>query len=241
MFVPHDNRGGAPTLEADEAHVWRFDLDVPPAARADWTSLLSPNELDRHSRFRTDELQDRYLAAHARCRMLLGTYLGIDPAAVVIDVGASGKPLLNHEGWHFNLSHSQDQCLVALTRRAAIGVDVEYKAREVDREGIAARYFSAAERTRLHLAPAENRNEIFYRLWTAKEAWLKATGAGIAGGLDRVEFAVNDDFSVKLGMIFEDGQSVEKWTIGSFDVTGEFVGAVAIGAPGVKVRRFDSA
>lgn len=241
MFVPHDIRDGAPKLEAGEAHVWRFGLDVPTAARAAWTDLLAPDEMAKFFRFRTDELRDRYLAAHARCRILLGAYLGKPPDVVAIDSGASGKPQLRHAGWHFNLSHSRDQGMVALTRSAAIGVDVEYQAREVDREGISARYFSSAERTRLRMAPPKDRNEIFYRLWTTKEAWLKATGDGIVGGLDRVEFEVSETFDVRLAMIFEDGRSVDEWTVRSFAVTGDFLGAVAIRAPGITVRRFEPA
>ena len=121
-------------------------------------------------------------------RKVLGSYLGLPPARVVIEQsGPSTKPVLaDGAGLRFNWSHSRDLALVAVAVGSELGVDIEYQDRKLDAVLLAERFFAAEETALLRaMAPAEARRA-FLRIWTGKEAVLKAAGCGIGGGLDRV-------------------------------------------------------
>ncbi|WP_155419432.1 4'-phosphopantetheinyl transferase family protein [Chromobacterium subtsugae] len=162
-------------------------LDGPPCPDA-----LSPDERLRAARFIRPRDGARYAAAHNALRQLLAAALGADPAALDFAAESAGKPWLPaYPELGFNLSHSGDAALVALARGARLGVDLEQAqrdGRELDWQGIAESYFSAGER--LALGDADDGARRFLRMWTAKEAVLKAMGSGLSGLAD-VEIALD--------------------------------------------------
>nr|MCU0624624.1 hypothetical protein [Gemmatimonadaceae bacterium] len=102
--------------------LWTVDLAGPAPSEA----LLSPAERARADRFRFARDRHRYLVAHDAMRRILGAALGVAPGALVFDHGPQGKPALaGSPGVHFNLSHSEDLAVLAVTTRGPIGVDVE--------------------------------------------------------------------------------------------------------------------
>lgn len=91
-----------------------------------------------------------------------------------------GKPLLRQPaGWHFNLSHSRDTAVLAVARQP-VGIDVEYADRKANWAGIAQRMFHPQEQAQLQALPIAQQAVRTAQLWTAKEAWAKATGLGVA-------------------------------------------------------------
>lgn len=105
--------------------------------------------------------------------------------------GEKGKPEI--KGIHFNLSHSEDMVVCAVSEKA-VGCDVE-KVGEY-RNGIAERYFTENEIAYLNLFDGEESKEEFYRLWTMKESYLKMTGEGVTIPLNQIEFLVNENIQV---------------------------------------------
>ena len=105
--------------------------------------------------------------------------------------GENGKPEI--KGIHFNLSHSEDMVVCAVSEKA-VGCDVE-KVGEF-RNGIAERYFTENEIAYLNLFDGEESKEEFYRLWTMKESYLKMTGEGVTIPLNQIEFLVNENIQV---------------------------------------------
>ena len=117
--------------------------------------------------------------------------------------GPQGKPFLaNFDGFQtdaargfldeeqrlqFNISHSHELALCAITASRAIGVDIEYLRPLPDAEPLAQRFFSKAEHARIQALPADEQAQVFLRLWTGKEAYLKATGKGLSHPLNQVE------------------------------------------------------
>lgn len=177
-------------LAAGEVHLWRADLDASPAALDHWRGLLDEAEQARAARFHFEEDRRHYIAARGTLRELLGDYLAVDPREVRFQYLASGKPRVADPATDlkFNVSHSRECGLFAFARGREVGVDVELGARlGVDLTALTRRVFGARERVRWLLRPEEERRAAFLDVWTRKEALLKASGRGIADGLQEIE------------------------------------------------------
>ncbi len=168
-----------------EIHVWRMNLSEIPSQ---WGSLreLSADEEERARRWLREADRLRFRFGRLGLRKLLGFYLGREAAGISFRYSDMGRPELATSGppLHFNLAHSGDLVLFAITVDGPIGIDVEKADPTRDWAGIASRYFAPAERDFLSQVPLGKRLEAFLRLWTAKEAVLKATGLGLSGGLE---------------------------------------------------------
>jgi 4'-phosphopantetheinyl transferase len=174
-------------LEAGDVHVWLASLDRPPEVVAACESILSEPERDKASRMRFAADRQRVVVGRCLLRRILGTYLRINPADLVFAYNRNGKPSLEGErGLHFNLSHSGSMALYAVTALGEVGVDLEQLRPLPEMDDIAQRWFSAEEQTvfrevsKLDQAPSEQREAVFFKLWTRKEAVAKCHGGGIA-------------------------------------------------------------
>jgi 4'-phosphopantetheinyl transferase len=178
-----------------ETTVHRLALDGPEAGgRAD-ESILSGSERARAAALRGEPLRRRYVASHAALRRLLAAIVGGSPEALRLAAGPNGKPVLPG-GPHFSLSHAGDVGLVAIDPVREVGVDVEPVRPVPEADEIAARWFAPEERSALRAAGADG-GAAFARIWTRREAWLKALGVGLdekLAGLpvDLARFALHD-------------------------------------------------
>lgn len=185
-----------PSLRFDEVHVVLIRLDGPIEGELE---VLDETERARASRFAFERDRRRYIAAHGSTRRALGAYLQQSPACLRFTVGEHGKPRLAgaSPGVRFNLTHSGDRAMLAVTLDREVGIDLEAH-RQVDTIDLAQRFFSPRERDALEaLAPAD-RLEAFFRCWTRKEAFLKALGAGLALPLDDFDVCLPDGRQVQL-------------------------------------------
>ncbi|PYQ56058.1 MAG: 4'-phosphopantetheinyl transferase [Acidobacteria bacterium] len=157
--------------------MWEARLDAPAEPRLE--STLSADERARGDRFLLPRDGHRFRRGRALLRAILGEYLDEDPARLRIECGGHGKPRLAGGRCQFNLSHSHDVMLVAVAA-ACVGVDVERIRPLADPERVAERFFSDAERSALASVSPRRRPEAFFRCWTRKEAFVKATGRGLS-------------------------------------------------------------
>jgi 4'-phosphopantetheinyl transferase len=168
-----------PSLAAGAVHVWRADL---AAAGEHFGELLCAEEQARAARFVSARDGELWRRSRGLLRALLGRYLERDPRSLQFVVGEHGKPALAGDTSAlpaFNMSHSGELALYAVSDAGAIGVDVETARRPIDEVAIAARTLGDSEAQRLQiLAPPARRRE-FLRLWTRYEAQLKCLGVGI--------------------------------------------------------------
>lgn len=167
-----------------EVACWLVALDGDEAALAGAAALLSPDEAARADRFRLARDRRRFVAARAGLRRLLGAALGQAPERLALDLGPEGKPELAGHPLHFNLSHSGELAAIALCRDAAVGIDIEQIRPLDDLDGLIATACSGREAAALATLPPRRRQEAFFRVWTRKEAYLKALGSGLAVALD---------------------------------------------------------
>ncbi len=166
-----------PPLGERDVHLWRVNLggEPPPAAAA----VFDPHERDRAARFVFPRDRNRFLRAHHVLKILLGAYLGVPPATVRVAREQHGKPVLACRSFGFNLSHSGDYGLIAVSRVANVGVDLEVLQLPKDARRLAASVFSAPELESLARVSDEALDRAFFACWTRKEAYLKALGVGL--------------------------------------------------------------
>src|SRR6185369_3688589 len=134
------------SLEAGQVHVWRISLDQEEQLLDRFRRTLAPEELDRARRFRFERLQKHFVASRGFLRNVLARYLSAKPEKLSFSYNAYGKPALaDEESLQFNMSHSHEIALVAVTRDAAVGVDVEHIRADFASDEIARRFFSRVE------------------------------------------------------------------------------------------------
>lgn len=119
--------------------------------------------------------------AHLALRTILSSYLNEPPEKICFERTSFGKPL--HSKIFFSLSHSQDLAVIAVSQVGSVGVDVEFKRRVPGKLLMARRFFAPTEYAYLKSLPVELQEDAFFKLWTAKEALIKAKGLRFMGGL----------------------------------------------------------
>ncbi|MFO1499663.1 MAG: 4'-phosphopantetheinyl transferase superfamily protein [Verrucomicrobiota bacterium] len=173
-------------------------------------SLLNDPERERAERFRLDQPRRNFVGTRAALRLLVAERLGIQPSEVRLAYSDKGKPSLAADlalpSLHFNVSHSGDVALIALSVGQLAGADVEQVRPGRDFADIVRLYCAPGEHAALQRADPSEQLAIFYRLWTRKEAVLKGAGQGITSGLKEPDVstgghaaAADAPFTVKLG------------------------------------------
>ncbi len=213
----------------DRVVVWSWSLESEPLSFQAAEALLSDDEKVRGRRFVTAPLRHRFVVARARLRSLLGEQLGRDPRALVFAENAFGKPrLADHPSVHFSLSHSGDQAALAVSEQREIGVDIE-RVRPLDHLDLARRYFHPNEVAEIEavMAPDEQL-QTFFRIWTLKEAIVKAIGKGLSIPLDTFDVSIATSPPT---MVLAPEDAPQAWWL--HQTTGDYCFALAV--PGGEV------
>jgi 4'-phosphopantetheinyl transferase len=176
-------------MTPDALHLWTLALDTVAEQRwPDLAAVLDADEQARAARFHFERDRRAYVAAHALLRLLLAHVTGRPAEGFRFAVTEHGKPYLAETQLHVSLSHCRGMVAVAVTTAGEVGVDVEALDRRAD-PAIAERFFAPEEVQALRAVPDEAaRAEHFMRLWTLKEAFIKALGKGLAQPLDQFAF-----------------------------------------------------
>ena len=224
------------SLEAGEVHVWRLVLEQPLGR---FIGLLDPDELTRANRFHFEKDRRHFIVARGFLRVLLGRYLTSDPKQLKFVYGDYGKPALAQESLlRFNMSHSQGMALYAFTEGRDVGVDVEYMRADFTGDDIARRFFSPFEVQSLCGLPDADRVESFFRCWTRKEAYIKATGRGLSQPLDGFDVTLAPGETAAL--LRTDEGSHERWSMANVEVGPGYAGAVAVEGPIATIRYWNA-
>ena len=178
--------------------VWCSEVDDRSIDLDALESILSPEEQDRAGRFRFDLDARRFKVRRALLRVGLALHLQQPVGTIQIRTGENRKPFVEGGGIHFSVSHSKGTVLIAFSTVGEVGVDVEAIDHDEHDVEIASAYFTRSEGEFVVAAGGEAaRADRFAWLWTRKEAVLKATGAGIAGGLNSFDVSGGEIAKVK--------------------------------------------
>ena len=169
-----------PQLGAGEVHVWAVPLAVGDPSQ----ETLAEAELERARNFALEKPRQSFVATRVALRSLLGHYLNLPPREVPIAFGPNGKPQLAAGDLHFNLAHSGELALIALTRQGPLGVDLEQLRPMASALELAQRNFHRRELAAIRDAAEADRSRTFLHCWTRKEAVVKALAVGIGHPLD---------------------------------------------------------
>jgi 4'-phosphopantetheinyl transferase len=180
----------APPAIAQHIHIWKADLGEHAALAARLQPVLSSDEVARAQRFLVERTRNRYIAARGILRTLLGGYLAIAPTEVRFAYRTFGKPVLAHPPapLEFNVSHSSELVAFVFADSRRVGIDIERVRHDFDFAGVAETVFSTAERAQLE-SGVEQPQFAFFRLWTQKEAFVKAVGCGLAYAVPELDVA----------------------------------------------------
>lgn len=223
-----------PKLKSNDVHVWRIGVDLCSSAEEKGAPLLSIDEKERAQQMRVPEKRQQYVIGRASLRSILAAYSGTPCEQLAFDYGPQKKPSLARQEAlpldqriHFNLSHSGQIVLIAVTLGTRIGIDVEYIEPERADENIARRYFSHAEFAALSDLPKGDRIGAFYRCWTSKEAFVKARGDGLSFALDAFDVAVGNEERAILEIRDAD-EDADRWELKAVDVGDQYTATCAV-------------
>jgi 4'-phosphopantetheinyl transferase len=223
-------------LLSDEVHVWCAALEVTTSHLRYLQNMLSADELARASRFHFPKDRRRFIVARGVLRSLLGLYLGLEPRQLCFCYGAYGKPALvptsGEAGLRFNVSHSHELALYAVTYGREIGVDIEYIRTNVSCEEIAERFFSSRERALLRTLPAPLKYDAFFHCWTRKEAYIKARGEGLSLPLDQFDVAFAPGEPAALLATRWAPREASRWVLRELTPGPGYAAALAVGGHG---------
>ncbi|MGW7201895.1 4'-phosphopantetheinyl transferase family protein [Streptomyces sp. NPDC054837] len=230
-------------MDEPRVDVWTVPLDGSPAAVAALSRMLSGREAERAGRCRFEADRRRFVVAHGALRRILAGYLDVSPEELRLERGRHGKPrLADGADLRFNLSHCGELALVAVSRHAEVGVDVDRLRPGVAVEAFAERFFPASDARFVAAAagPTE-RGERFLRLWTRKEAVVKAAGARLTQGLGLPVFPDTDTDIDTVADVVRDpsGQIRGVWSVCDLPVPDGCLAALAVAgaaAPRISVR-----
>ena len=231
---------GSWPLGDDEVHVW---LSAPTELECHagmLLHLLAPDERERAERHRTGGGHARFVIERATLRLLLGSYLGILPAAARLEYGPHGKPALapgsGDGSLRFNLSHTHDRALFAFARCRELGVDIEHIRPLPQANLIAARWFSWAEQAALRALPESEKMAAFFRCWTRKEAYVKAVGGGISLSLSSFDVSLAPGEPAALLAARNHLDGAERWALHDLPPIPGNESALAVEGHGLAVQ-----
>lgn len=175
---------------------------------------LSPTERQQWQEIHHPGRRQEFLLSRVLLRRLLADRLQCQASELLFCTNPHGKPELSDQRWQFNLSHSGNWLVIALCAKGPLGVDIELGQRRRQTLPLARRFYATSEYEWLAALPAEEQESAFYRLWSRKEAVLKAHGAGIAAGLDKVCFVPQQAWRLD-NRLDEHDYRVQDWPLGS--------------------------
>lgn len=220
-------------------------LDDPAIVSA-YEALLSPHDLLRYRAFVLEKDRLVFLATRALVRSALSHYIPNPPETWRFVHSANGKPRLDTippcGPLHFNLSNTQGLVVCGVSRHSErLGVDVESFTRTGSLADIASSHFSGMELAAWHAQTVVNKQETFFRYWTLKESFIKATGEGLSTPLDQFTFTLapghpsfTDDITI--GFTQRPTEHAGHWRFAQWRMPDSYIVALGVDTGGRPLR-----
>ncbi|MDF1654919.1 MAG: 4'-phosphopantetheinyl transferase superfamily protein [Coxiellaceae bacterium] len=213
------------TIDTDSCHILVADLNQLEDRLPQYLNTLSTAEMGRADRFVNQQLRDSFALAHGWLREQLAGYLHVTPAELQFDSNQYGKPFLVSGELQFNLSHSKQRVALAITKSSDVGIDIQHHDTKVELAAIAKRFFATEEAAWFERAPDNEKLSVFYKIWSLKEAYMKAVGMGMSLPLSSFAFGENAAGDVELVREPKEALPVA-WRISCFDTIADYAMAV---------------
>ena len=216
--------------------VFVWSLAVTEARLAELFAHLCPDERRHSTRLRHPNARDAFVVGRGMTRELLARHISERPDAIKIVTGKSGKldVLSRHNAIAFNVSHTGNFCALAVGNVESVGVDIETINPNID--DLTHSVFGRNEAAQFSELADARKTRAFFRAWVAKEAYLKATGQGLAGGLTALELDLTETAEIRAVAIQGHREALHDWSFHGFGVDDQTVGAIAARTAGMPLR-----
>jgi 4'-phosphopantetheinyl transferase len=215
----------------NHVQVWKFTQDTSDDASA--FGLLDEMERARALRYSVEIARKQFIAARAFLRQALGNHLGIPAAEVDFRYSNHGKPALaGDDDCRFNLSHSGDAVVLAITHGRDVGIDVEARSRFIDARSLAKRFFSHAEAEWVLSHSEAMLQQAFFTCWTGKEAYIKARGDGLSFPLDAFQVIPAEDGATLNLEVYADPEETGRWSMQQLQLGAGLTAAISVEGSG---------
>ncbi|QVL34689.1 4'-phosphopantetheinyl transferase superfamily protein [Telmatocola sphagniphila] len=213
-------------LPDNEVHVWVAPL-AENGSNGSHQRFLCEEELKRAEKFRSEKTRSQFISSRGTLRWLLSGYLGHEPEQVAITYEAAGKPILAGQPFYFNVTHSEEVAAYAVSKAGRVGLDIERLRTMENIESIIERFFTQNEFQAFQQVPLELKEIIFFRMWTRKEALLKAIGQGIHA-LELCEISVSPHEEPRVLKMMNEENCSDRWLLKDLDLAQGYQGALAL-------------
>ncbi len=222
-------------LEAKSVYVWLAKLDQSSDHVQQLLRSLSRDEYQRSQSYRFARDRRNYIVARGLLRELLAACIGLPPSEVVFKYGPHGKPEIANDWTNnaicFNLAHSHDVVIYAVTCHRRVGIDIEYVFQSIEIEELSNHILTERERATLQTLTAIERQLAFFTYWTRKEAYIKATGEGLSVSLNGLDVSFAKGNVPTIGITRGVGE-VANWSIQDLRPLPGYMAALAVEGDG---------
>ena len=219
-------------LGKNEVLVYQIDTDIDDSYVFPFSKLLTPEELRRAIKFYFERDRKTYILTRGILRTILGSLLRKNPVELLISYSTYGKPFLvsdeNTSDIRFNVSHSLDKALIAITKGRDVGVDIEYIRPLRYEDRIQERFFSSKENEALRYLPKDIQHRAFFTCWTRKEAFIKAKGGGLNIPLRQFTVSVDPKEPAQLLLTEWEPNEVSRWKIIDLNIRTGYTAALTV-------------
>lgn len=207
-------------------HVWTLTIGNSHAA-VSVEQVLNESERKRAQRFAFGHLRDRFIAVRGALRCLLALYLETDPSDIRLEYGPNGKPSVESEcKIQFNVSHSNEVAVVAITTECPVGIDIECISELPELEQLASAFFCPEEFAEIVSFPLAERSFAFFSRWTRREAYVKAIGAGLSLPVESLPVTASGS-PANFDQAGLEGSSNESWVLEDLNLAPGYAAALA--------------
>lgn len=179
----------------DKIIVVSASVDQPENIINAYFSMLSESEKERVNRYKFKILKSRQIISIGLLRSLISKFRDCRPEEIIFFYNEFGKPFVSPDAdgnnLSFNLSHSDNIAIFVFSRNKNVGIDIEKVAELADMNGVVDLCFSESEKKWFNKLLSTERKEIFYKMWTSKEAYIKAIGKGLSFSPNRISLDRN--------------------------------------------------
>lgn len=206
-------------LSTDDVIIYTLYLPEYNDLTKDLIHFLNLEESKRAERYYKENDRNQFIICRAILKFVLAAHTKLDVTTINLDYHFNKKPFLASHPWiHFNVSHSVDFAVIAISRNV-VGIDIEHVSEDFDFTPLLPDIFNDNEV--LTIQNAENQEYAFYSSWTRKEAFVKALGKGIDEDFKNIP-CLNGQYSIDPALF----KTNENWQVYGFDLAEGYLGAI---------------
>ena len=194
--------------------------------------LLSESEKFNINKIKIDEVRTRSISSKFITKFILSGYIGVDIQNITFSYNEFGKPEILHSlnplNLQFNVSHSGDLGIMVVTIGNSVGIDIEKITDLENMDEIINLCFSDQEINFMTGLDKPFKTEIFYKIWTGKEAFVKALGTGLSFPLKNISFRLNDNRTLIIDEIFLQRDPYNNWQVYNFNPGDKYTSTLVV-------------